>query len=810
MCKVMGNLGKTAVITTAFCLTLPLYAAQFAGGTGEPDNPYQIATAEQLCSIGSDPNLQDKHFVLTADIDLDPDLPGGKLFDRAVIAPDADAATDGYQGTAFSGVFDGDGHTISNLTIQGVGCLGLFGRNSGVVRNVGLVNADVTGSGNAIGALAGSNLGSVAWCCSTGAVVGSSIIGGLVGGNTLGRVMCCYSHAAVDATGNSVGGLVGHNDNGNIAVGYSTGAVSGDSYVGGLVGRNYDGAVMCSYSTGAVRGSMHIGGLIGQNWIGDVTHCYSTGAVTGESTFGGLVGSNLKAGRSPGAIIGCFWDIETSGQTSSGAGTGETTARMQDLATFLAAGWDFIDETANGICSYWQMSTGQYPRLCCYDPDAPVMLEGSGTAEEPYLIRDANDLGAVWLKPAAHYRLETPLDLSPITWSMAVVPWFDGIFDGNGYVISNLRIEGVGTLGLFGESDAAASILNLGLEAVEIDGTGTYIGGLAGINRGSIVGSYSTGTLVGDWYIGGLVGDNEGSITTSYSESTVSADAYTAGGLVGRNSGSITSCHSAGEVTADGHVGGLVGQNYIGGVITVSYSTAAARGTDTYVGGLVGYNSGSVATSHSTGTIDGMGYVGGLTGCNSGTIATSYSTSTVDGEQLVGGLAGFNGGGISTSCSNGIVTGDYRVGGAAGYNDGSITASYSNAAVSGADVVGGLVGYNVGLSFTQYGTSGVITMCYSAGVVSGSASVGGLVAMSTNDVIAASFWDMETSGQIASSGGEGKTTAQMQTVSTFLDAGWDFVDETANGTEDLWSILEGQGYPRLWWESEETEATAND
>ena len=66
-----------------------------------------------------------------------------------------------------------------------------------------------------------------------------------------------------------------------------------------------------------------------------------------------------------------------------------------------------------------------------------------------------------------------------------------------------------------------------------------------------------------------------------------------------------------------------------------------------------------------------------------------------------------------------------------------------------------------------------------------------------------SFWDIETSGQTISSGGTGLTTAEMQTESTFTDAGWDFVGETANGTEDIWWILEGQDYPRLWWEAAE-------
>ena len=49
-------------------------------------------------------------------------------------------------------------------------------------------------------------------------------------------------------------------------------------------------------------------------------------------------------------------------------------------------------------------------------------------------------------------------------------------------------------------------------------------------------------------------------------------------------------------------------------------------------------------------------------------------------------------------------------------------------------------------------------------------------------------------------GGVGLGTAQMQTAGTFLDAGWDFVDEMENGTDNIWWILEGQDYPRLWWE----------
>ncbi len=69
--------------------------------------------------------------------------------------------------------------------------------------------------------------------------------------------------------------------------------------------------------------------------------------------------------------------------------------------------------------------------------------------------------------------------------------------------------------------------------------------------------------------------------------------------------------------------------------------------------------------------------------------------------------------------------------------------------------------------------------------------------------VTSSFWDIQSSHRNWSEGGTGKTTAEMQTAGTFLEAGWDFVDETANGREDIWWILEGQDYPRLWWELDE-------
>ena len=83
----------------------------------------------------------------------------------------------------------------------------------------------------------------------------------------------------------------------------------------------------------------------------------------------------------------------------------------------------------------------------------------------------------------------------------------------------------------------------------------------------------------------------------------------------------------------------------------------------------------------------------------------------------------------------------------------------------------------------------------------GNTGVGGLVGSNTGCVVSDSFWDAQTRGQSTSAGGTGKTTTEMKTAKTFLEVGWDFVGETANGTQDIWRIDEGKDYPRLWWQA---------
>ena len=94
----------------------------------------------------------------------------------------------------------------------------------------------------------------------------------------------------------------------------------------------------------------------------------------------------------------------------------------------------------------------------------------------------------------------------------------------------------------------------------------------------------------------------------------------------------------------------------------------------------------------------------------------------------------------------------------------------------------------------------MIENSYSRGAVSGNNYIGGLVGFDSDGDTVASFWDVNTSGISTSAAGTGLTTQAMQSIDTFLTAGWDLVGETNNGPNDVWSICDGISYPRLTWQ----------
>ena len=673
----------------------------YGGGSGTESEPYLIYTAKQLNVIGSAECNWDKHFKLTGDIDLS-----------------------GYTGTSFNvigyytgdyyssdnrpftGVFDGGGHTISNFTYDsnGVNYIGLFVfTRGGEIKNVGMVDPNVQGGDG--------------WC--TGSLVGFS------GDPT--TINCCYVEGGSVSGYGTVGGLVGAKVCGGILNCYSSTSVSGYQNVGGLAG--------------AVGGTPGCGG--GCSGSRTITNCYSTGPVTGDIWVGGLLGSCYESR----AIIACFWDSDVNPDINGigeywvdpNAVTGLPTEQLQDAFTFAAWSCNMVfvpndpePIEIDWVAGDWTIDDGNdYPRLWWEDRageaiGGELFFEGTGEANEPYLIETAEQFNVIGLIPCEsdrHFKLAADIDMSDYTdESFNIIGYladpyhsssyenrpFMGVFDGNGHTITNFTYndstlsyydDGDDYIGLFGDiDDPNAEVKNLGLINPDVNSKfGDYVGSLVGyLGHGRISGCYVQGGSV--------------------------SGVYYVGGLVGRTSDSISNCYSTADVTGSSSVGGLSGIN---------------RG-------------GEVSSCYSTGSVSGENYTGGLVGSNGGDISNCYSTGGVVADSNVGGFIGSNwwSGNIINCCSTG--------------------------GVAGSSNVGGFVGYH----YNFYG-----------------------------DYIA-SFWDSDVNPDVNGIGNAdepnvvGLPTVLMQTESTFTDAGWDFVGETANGTEDIWKMnCEGMSYPKLsWWE----------
>ena len=191
---------------------------------------------------------------------------------------------------------------------------------------------------------------------------------------------------------------------------------------------------------------------------------------------------------------------------------------------------------------------------------------------------------------------------------------FNTTFNGNGYTISNLTIDRDTSRygGLFGELGADAVVRNLGLEDASVNAKGANqnnpgehgVGALAGVNRGTIYHTYSTGVVTGEGaqrHTGGLVGRNFGYVLASYSSASVTGN-YDIGGLVGYNDGSVIWTYAKGDVSHRGFDGGgLVGDQSSDATIAYSYSTS------------------DVTPSFSNGNPGGL-----ISGSDDGTITQSY------------------------------------------------------------------------------------------------------------------------------------------------------------------------------------------
>jgi hypothetical protein len=225
---------------------------------------------------------------------------------------------------AFTGVFDGNGHTIANFAYEtdSGNYIGLFRRVHDVsseIKNVTLVDPNLMCSNSdTIGALVGYSSGRISDCSVTGGIVrGYSCVGGLVGTSM-----------------------------GILSRGYVSALVSGDNFVGTLAGQVVFANIYDSYSRGTCAGDKAIGGLAGFVNGPEVSNCYSVAVVDGNTAVGGLTG--LSHGT---AYHECFFDkLVNLDVNAVGEWLGQdpnvhakNTVQMQTRRTFTRAGWDFVN-----------------------------------------------------------------------------------------------------------------------------------------------------------------------------------------------------------------------------------------------------------------------------------------------------------------------------------------------------------------------------------------------------------------------------------------------------------------------------------
>ena len=245
-----------AATACVLILTLTGWAsAQYGGGSGTPDDPYLIYTPEQMNAIGADPNDWDKHFKLMANLDL-------STYSEFMIEPI------GSDTIPFTGMFDGNGRTISNLTYHsddGTPYVGLFGyvnANYAVIKNLALRNPQID--------------------CPAECYVGA-LVGYLAGGTI---TYCCVQDGVVTNLDDSATSADANDTASTSTQAYNLFRIRGDSTpiysAGGLVGENTNGIIIGCYSSATVIGNQYAGGLVGYNNSGILSDCYSAGLVSSD------------------------------------------------------------------------------------------------------------------------------------------------------------------------------------------------------------------------------------------------------------------------------------------------------------------------------------------------------------------------------------------------------------------------------------------------------------------------------------------------------------------------------------------------
>ena len=566
-------------------------ATKFAGGDGTQGTPYQISSAEELAYLAMMVNggetYDGKYFELTAaNIDL-----YGKEWTPI-----------GTSDKQFLGEFNGNGNTISNLTISGGDNLGLFAYSSGEIKSVYLDNVNITTSLNAgnAGGVCAFNNGTIDGCgVLSGAISCASSNGGQLGGiskENSGTISRCFSNAAIKGA-NSAGIVYVNRGNGVVQNCYNAGTIEGLSTAGGISNNNY-GKITTCLNLGEIiakdvtdedgyvekRGF----GICAMNQPGaSLENCYSDSDVCPKELFGGFRNTTVYYKTTAELCDSSFLN-DLNSNWESGSESGETNGRYRTAI--------YTYPSLKGVGTAATRKGGQ-------TYDFSVGAIGKKFEDFTY-IEKPEDFKNIAKNLSGNYVLKTDIDfkgevIEPIGDSESVTGSglsapFSGNFSGDGHKILNVTVKReLGShSGLFGANKG--TIINLAVEA-DVSGT-AYVGGICASNEsgGRIADCSFSGTVNGTKsYVGGICGENKGGILRCAADGTVSGDS-SVGGICGSNSGGdIENCLNSSDVTrksSNGNIGGIVGESVDNSTVNYCISVGKTAGAgSTYIGGVCGY-----------------------------------------------------------------------------------------------------------------------------------------------------------------------------------------------------------------------------
>ncbi len=510
-----------------------------------------ITTAQQLKRLADEVNAgdskSDKTYLLANDIDLSgyPNWTPIGTFNPN--SPQANCP--------FSGVFDGQGYSITGLKMSGnEDSKGLFGYTySGAIRNVVIRNPEIEGK-DQVGALVGyqaySNQGIKNCAVIGGKIQGRSHVGGLVGYMEESPIQNCYSTCEVVAMDFYAGGIVGdHRVVASIRNCYATGNISG-TYSGGIVGVAQDvercvalGQTVTGKSSNRVTDSVRISDVYAWGGMKVNGNKVTYGAANNEN------GADLV--YNGGALSKQFseifanddaWTYTENGLPILKVVKGEQSSELPS--------WMLSDASTIYI------TTAQQLKQLADEVNA-----GDSKSGKTVLLMNDIDLSV--------YPNWSPIGTLNLNWSDVSRP-FSGVFDGQNHTISNLTCTSVtnGYAGLFGNFDG--TVQNLILRDAQITVEGLQAAAVVCENyKGQVLNcAMIGGSVKGKGVAGGVVCYNRGTVENCYATGDVTSlsggRVCYAGGVVGYNytEGTVQSCYAAGRVESEKHAGGAVGGNY--------------------------------------------------------------------------------------------------------------------------------------------------------------------------------------------------------------------------------------------------------